>query len=64
MQSPFPFTLVSGYSNGRLAYMPTAEEWERGGYEVENSPFGRGAAEVLEGQILKLLHSLRGTGKR
>jgi neutral ceramidase len=58
-QSPFPFTLVSGYSNGRMAYMPTAEEWARGGYEVENSPFGQGAAEVLQREIIATLRELR-----
>lgn len=58
-QSPFPFTLVSGYSNGRMAYMPTAEEWVRGGYEVENSPFGQGAAEILQREIIATLRALR-----
>jgi hypothetical protein len=58
-QSPFLFTLVSGYSNGRMAYMPTAVEWARGGYEVENSPFGQGAAKVLEREILATLDALR-----
>jgi len=58
-QSPFPVTLMSGYTNGRLAYMPTAEEWTRGGYEVENSPFGKDAAEVLIAEIVKMLREMR-----
>lgn len=58
-QSPFPITLVSGYTNGRMAYMATAEEWPKGGYEVENSPFGQSAAETLQTEILRTLHSLR-----
>lgn len=58
-QSPFRITMFSGYSNGRLAYMPTAEEWARGGYEVENSPFGQGAAPVLEEEVLRNLQELR-----
>jgi Neutral/alkaline non-lysosomal ceramidase, N-terminal len=57
-KSPFPATTLSGYTNGRLAYMPTAEEWSKGGYEVENSPFGQEAAEVLEREILETLNSL------
>jgi hypothetical protein len=57
--SPFPMTFVSGYSNGRMAYMPTAEEWANGGYEVDNSPFGQNAAEVLEREILATLRRLR-----
>ncbi len=58
-QSPFPVTFMCGYTNGRMAYMPTADEWTRGGYEVENSPFGQSAAEVLQKEILATLASLR-----
>jgi hypothetical protein len=58
-RSPFPFTLVSGYSNGRLAYLPTAEEWAHGGYEVENSPFGRDASELLQQEVIQTLKQLR-----
>ncbi len=58
-QSPFPFTCLSGYTNGRLAYMPTAVEWPKGGYEVDNSPFGERAAETLEKEIIAELHRLR-----
>ncbi len=58
-RSPFPFTCVSGYTNGRMAYMATAVEWPKGGYEVENSPFGQSAAEVLEREILQTLNSMR-----
>ncbi len=60
-QSPFPMTMMCGYTNGRMAYMPTAEEWTKGGYEVENSPFGQGAAEVLTNGILRTLQDLRGS---
>ncbi len=59
--SPFPVSCLSGYTNGRMAYLPTAEEWTQGGYEVENSPFGQPAAEVLSQEILRALHSLKAT---
>ena len=58
-QSPFPVTFLCGYTNGRMAYMPTADEWSKGGYEVENSPFGQDAAESLQDQILATLRTLR-----
>lgn len=58
--SPFPITLMCGYTNGRMAYLPTADEWAKGGYEVENSPFGQGAAECLQREILSTLRSLHG----
>jgi hypothetical protein len=57
--SPFAATCLSGYTNGRMAYMPTAVEWTKGGYEVENSPFGQPAAEVLGQEILRTLTALR-----
>jgi hypothetical protein len=58
-QSPFPVTFMCGYTNGRMAYLPTAGEWAKGGYEVENSPFGPGAAECLQEEILAALSLLR-----
>jgi hypothetical protein len=58
-RSTFPFTSMSGYTNGRMAYMAIAEEWPKGGYEVENSPFGQSAAEVLKKSILDTLRALR-----
>jgi hypothetical protein len=58
-ESPFPVTFMCGYTNGRMAYMPTAEEWAKGGYEVENSPFGQGAAEVLQAEVVKTLEEFR-----
>lgn len=61
-QSPFLMTFFSGYTNGRMAYMATADEWTKGGYEVENSPFGQNAAEILEKEIVATLHHLRENG--
>jgi hypothetical protein len=58
-RSPFPITFMCGYTNGRMAYMPTAGEWTKGGYEVENSPFGQGAAHSLADEIVKELNTLR-----
>lgn len=57
--SPFLTTFMCGYTNGRMAYMPTADEWSNGGYEVDNAPFGQTAAEVLEKEILATLRTLR-----
>ena len=62
-QSPFPVTFMCGYTNGRMAYLPTADEWAKGGYEVENSPFGQDAAERLQKEIIATLRSLRGATK-
>jgi neutral ceramidase len=58
-ESPFAVTCMSGYTNGRMAYLATAEEWPKGGYEVENSPFGQNAAEALTCEIVETLQALR-----
>ena len=55
---------MCGYTNGRMAYMPTADEWTKGGYEVENSPFGQNAAEVLQKEIIATLRTLRQKPRR
>jgi hypothetical protein len=42
-----------------MAYMATAEEWPKDGYEVENSPCRQRAAEELTAEIVKTLGELR-----
>ncbi len=37
-RSPFPHTLVFGYTNGCVDYIPTAEALLLGGYEVQGGP--------------------------
>jgi hypothetical protein len=56
--SPFAYTLLSGYSNGWVGYLPTEDEYARGGYEVETSPFSANAAEILIAEVLQILNDL------
>jgi hypothetical protein len=47
-RSPFQYTFYYGYTNGWFGYMPVAEEWPFGGYEVERvSPFTAAASGDL-----------------
>lgn len=38
-RSPFAHTFFSGYTNGWLGYLPTAQAFSEGGYEPATSPF-------------------------
>jgi neutral ceramidase len=35
--SPFPFTFFYGYTNGWLGYLPSEDQWQHGGYEIEEA---------------------------
>jgi len=62
--SPFPYTLVPGYSNGSLSYFPSMDQLIRGGYEVRLFktmnliPFAEDAEQHLVAGSLKLLRQL------
>lgn len=57
-RSPFPYTFYFGYTNGWLGYLPTALEWEHGGYEVEVvSPYTPSAAKDVTESVLGYLHA-------
>jgi hypothetical protein len=60
--SPFAHTLVSGYTGPNDGYLPTAEAYPLGGYEIEVTPFAAGAADVAADAAIALLHSLRNQG--
>jgi hypothetical protein len=54
-RSPFPHTWFGGYVGGWGGYIPIADEYPRGGYEVETSPFAPdAAARVVDGTVAAL----------
>ncbi len=58
--SPFAITMFCGYSSGEGGdYMPTAPEFALGGYEVQRTPYGEGAAEKLIAETVALYLELR-----
>lgn len=58
--SPFPVTLFCGYSTGAGGgYMPVAEEYRYGGYEVEITPYAPDAAGQIIAEAVNLLRRLR-----
>ncbi len=56
--SPFAHTLVSGYTGASDGYLPTAEDYPLGGYEIEVTPFAPEAAGVAAERAIELLHTL------
>ena len=66
--SPFPSTLVAAYSNGCVGYLPVADAYPDGGYEVDHSYKGYrlpaaiapGAAEKVAETAIGLLRDLVG----
>lgn len=58
--SPFPVTMFCGYSTGRGGdYMPVESEYTHGGYEVERTPYGVGAAEKLIRETIALFQQVQ-----
>ncbi len=58
--SPFAFTMFCGYSDGAGGdYMPTPEEYQYGGYEVERTLYDPGAAGKVIEAASELLKDLR-----
>ncbi len=56
--SPFPATWFGGYTGGWAGYIPTADAYPLGGYEVDTSPFAPEAAGRLVGETLTTLREL------
>lgn len=61
--SPFRHTFVLTHCNGAAGYLPTHESYAEGGYEVQSSSFGPGAAEALGEETLKMLRELHDAGE-
>ncbi|MGB3327523.1 MAG: hypothetical protein WBA46_01130 [Thermomicrobiales bacterium] len=57
--SPFAQTLVSGYSGLSFAYLPTADAYPLGGYEIEVTPFAPEAAQIAIAATIDVLRQLK-----
>jgi hypothetical protein len=61
-RSPFPHTWFGGYTNGWAGYIPTAEAYPQGGYEVDTTPFAPEAAAILVEAAVAALTELAAAG--
>lgn len=57
-ESPFEKTFVIGLANGYGGYMPTAQEFIEGDYEVDGCMYGRNAGSVCVDSALELIRKL------
>jgi neutral ceramidase len=56
--SPFKHTFVITHCNGSAGYLPPEHLYVEGGYEINSSPFGPKAADMVVKQAVKMLHEL------
>lgn len=56
--SPFRHTFYFGYANGWLGYLPTAQAFKEGGYEIRTSPFTEQAERDFVQQVSTFIQSL------
>lgn len=55
-RSPYPYTFYYGYTNGWLGYLPAANEFKHGGYEVEIvCPYTPAAEQDVKDAVLSYL---------
>lgn len=58
-RSVFPQTFFGGYTNGAIAYIPTAESFPEGGYEVDTTPYTPEAAAIATEGILQAIADMQ-----
>ncbi len=64
LESPFPYTFVAHMSNGCAGYVPTAEAFERGGYETRTAKWSQLAPDALDTIVDESLRLLKSLGTR
>jgi hypothetical protein len=58
--SPFAHTMFCGYSDGVGGdYLPMSCEYDKGGYEVQRTPYGREADKKLIAETIELLEAFQ-----
>jgi len=57
--SPFKYTFIITHCNGASGYLPPAELYKEGGYEVNVTRFEIGTAEKIVKETLRMLYDLK-----
>lgn len=56
--SPFKYTFIITHCNGSSGYLPPAELYKEGGYEINSTRFEIGSAEMVVKKALSMLYDL------
>jgi Neutral/alkaline non-lysosomal ceramidase, N-terminal len=57
--SPFKYTFIITHCNGSSGYLPPAELYKEGGYEISSTRFEIGSAEMVVKKALRMLYDLK-----
>jgi len=57
--SPFKYTFIITHCNGSSGYLPPAELYKEGGYEIASTNFEIGSAEMVVKKTLKMLYDMK-----
>jgi hypothetical protein len=57
--SPFKHTFVITHCNGSSGYLPPAELYKEGGYEISSTLFEIGSADIVVKKTLRMLYDLK-----
>jgi neutral ceramidase len=57
--SPFSHTFIITHCNGSSGYLPPAELYKEGGYEINSTHFAIGADEIIIKKALRMLYDLK-----
>ena len=58
-QSPFDTTLMIGYCNHAMGYLPAAVTYEYTSYETDTTPYAQGVGEELMHEYVKMLEEIK-----
>ena len=57
--SPYKHTFVITHCNGSSGYLPPAELYKEGGYEINSTHFEIGSADMVVKKALRMLYDLK-----
>ena len=57
--SPYPTTMLIGYSTGHIGYLPSAYAFEYTSYETDITRFVEGTGEIVRDEYIRMLSEIK-----